>query len=604
MNKPSYSAPVLEDFSEDPRKSEHNYLTESAFADEIVKLAPAWATSSWSMTDVLRAFDEAGLLRPRLRLRLPEYSAWYDWHGKPNPVVEGMTQADRDLCEYVKRNFLWPRRDFSDPVGRHPIFEDEVLAPFLEGGSEVADVDWKAWQVEVGTWGTRAVPVRRPFVRSLYASWQRLRAWALLEACSVSFLVDPRKTTPTDLMRGDNHDLTGKHLFRTSGHGRGVVLLDDLERDGWMTALYRAREIISWSELRYADPKRQYWPEGESLTSDERWAIERTRMAARCRKLAGPWRADSGDAIDHHPGLIPEPFCGKLRKMLELWFWAQARGATAFTEALFADIFVAVDWAMIGFETTFAAVDAAVGVVTHAGGASVSLVLQPTRARARARIDQHLGYLIEAYNKDVRYPPITLEEGTRFFDYLDSHELWIWACELADYLEADRIPGDVNRDRRFLHIRSLALLNEQLLVALVEERGSEGDKRKIGTGKVRDPLKSFLTERPGWRAAVWQRVQENYHLTATSSAATIVPADWASMTGAARLRSRLDAIAATVSPTKETGIATQIVLFATIRNFGAHRFSRDSDLIHSYGGIMIGAVLFSALFYWKIAHTD
>jgi hypothetical protein len=103
---------------------------------------------------------------------------------------------------------------------------------------------------------------------------------------------------------------------------------------------------------------------------------------------------------------------------------------------------------------------------------------------------------------------------------------------------------------------------------------------------------------------VWQKVQENYHLTDTSSGATLVPADWASMSGAARLRSRLDAIAASVSPTRETSIATQIVLFAAIRNFGAHRFSRDSELVHKYGGTMIGAVLFTALFYWKVAHAD
>jgi hypothetical protein len=38
-----------------------------------------------------------------------------------------------------------------------------------------------------------------------------------------------------------------------------------------------------------------------------------------------------------------------------------------------------------------------------------------------------------------------------------------------------------------------------------------------------------------------------------------------------------------------------------MRNFGAHRFSRDARLLHEYGGHIAGAAIFCPMFYWKVA---
>jgi hypothetical protein len=40
---------------------------------------------------------------------------------------------------------------------------------------------------------------------------------------------------------------------------------------------------------------------------------------------------------------------------------------------------------------------------------------------------------------------------------------------------------------------------------------------------------------------------------------------------------------------------------AAMRNFGAHRFSRDARLLHEYGGHIAGAAIFCPMFYWKVA---
>jgi hypothetical protein len=172
--------------------------------------------------------------------------------------------------------------------------------------------------------------------------------------------------------------------------------------------------------------------------------------------------------------------------------------------------------------------------------------------------------------------------------------------EVAAYFTVDSRTTDANRDHRFLHLRSLSLLTEPIIAALAERYGTDDDRRKMTRGSVVEPLKAFLSDRRDWRGTLWHAIQTEYGLTNTSG-------DMMSGNGttsaAEQFIGRLKAIQNLRLRTDVDGAAKQILTLAAMRNFGAHRFSRDVALLHEYGGIMTGAALFTPMLYWKIATT-
>lgn len=618
-----YTAPVLDAYPGDPRDSEHEYLTVERLADAVLKLAPEWHVTTASLVNVLRVLDECGLLRPRLRLRFTETYAWWHWHQAPNPVRDSLSPEDHARFEHIEHAMNVGRQHFDDPARRHPLQEDALLTAYLEPGDRELDVQWARWRLQVGeiplgSGHTR--PVTRDFVVSLYAPWQRLRAWALLERFTERTLREPRREpaeAPADEHTGDPGGISDARaaLFHRDGDPRPDRWLAELEADGWLTALDRARAAILWANARTARPDLACWPAGEALSAEERWSVERARLETRCTTLADPWRDDPDSSPDNASGggdrdaasserPMPAAFSARVRPLLELWRWATDRGAAPFAEALHAQLFAAAEWAIFAYRTTFTAVNAAVGALDDRQDTTLALVLRPTREPARRVAERYLRtYAIGEFGRHVSEPALDADDGARFLDYLDEHEMWAWTLEFAGWLEADQITGDVRRDRRFLHTRSLALLNEQLLAELAEQFGRDEDRQKMAQGKTKEPLKAFLCGHRDWRAAVWQTVHEHYELTDTTARAPRVPDGWNAMSPTERLRSRLAAILTLSLPERPAGAARQILIYATVRNFGAHRFSRDAALAHDFGGVMVGGVLFSALLYWRIATT-
>jgi hypothetical protein len=264
----------------------------------------------------------------------------------------------------------------------------------------------------------------------------------------------------------------------------------------------------------------------------------------------------------------------------------------------------AVEWAMLSFDLEFPALDAIVGGLEDRDRTTLSLVLEPTRAPARRTIERRGAYVTAAYNGDIQEPSLDDADFVRFLDFLQSREFSAWFVELAQWWDSqDGGVPDLRADRRFLHVRSLALLNEHLFGLLAEEFGTDADRGRVEKGSTKDPLKVFLVGRQDWRAELWQYVAEHYALTDTSMRAAEVAAAWEALSPVQRLESRLGAIDGLSPPARFAGAARHVLRFAAFRNFGAHRFTREQQFLEDQSPRIVGSVLFTALFYWKVATT-
>lgn len=612
MTTPQFTVVPSVEFEGPPLESEDAYLADDAFAKAVGELEPEWNWTASTMVDILRAFDDSGSLLPMLRVRLPDAYARYDYEYQFVP--------DDD------RNKRWPeferlryamyagRRSFEDPARQHPLQSRIELAPYLEAGT-ATPATWSTWVIEVATHSLKqgvVLPITRTAVKSFYAPWQRLRAWALLESHTLRALLDPRALQPGGLGQS-SYDFTNRLLSARYGDGRAAALLRELEADGWFTALYRARAQIEWAELRTHEPSYQFSPVATTMSLDERWDAERARLETRCERLAETWSrpsctaptwpAPTGPDVS---GVLPPEFRCRIRAMLELWRWATDRDHDKFAKALAGDLAAVSTWAIFAFKSTFVENDDQVGALEDRNKTSLGLVLRPTRTKAARTAATYLDYITNQYNTHVHAPQLATGDVAALLKFLEENELWAWTLELAGLLEVERSPGDTLRDRRFLHLRSLALLNEQVFVRLAELFGTPADRELAGRGTAEGPLKMFLDGRTDWRGNLWSAVEQHRHLTRTNDAAltrTHAPPWVLTDTPEQRVSACMDAIQALTLPVQYDGAAKQVLLLWTLRNFGAHRFSRDSLLLHKYGGPMAGAAIFSALFYWKVAST-
>jgi hypothetical protein len=551
------------------------------------------------------------VLRPRLRLRLPDTYAQYDYDRAF--VRRDEAKPEWEEFERIREVLHVSRRDFEDPARLHPLHRLEELQPYLSPTQADEIVDWKAWTKIVAEYEVRPGerrPITRTSAMSYYAAWQRLRAWALLERQTLHMLVDPRGGVLDEIRRSWNYDLNGRWMMSQWGDGRYERLLQLLEADGWLGALYRSKALSDWADIRTWRPEYQLDADAARLTTDERWAAERTRLIQRCEMLAQHWvdldevdelwpRTGRGEVV----GIVPAAYRRRVRALLELWAKASEDGHAALAAALREDLEAASTWAIFAFDSTFVSNDAQVGELAYHHGVSLGAVLRPERTKSRRNIDQHATHFTSAFNQHIAEPQLADGDLSRFLDFLEQHEMWAWTMELSNFFDDREGSSDTARDRRFLHLRSLALFIEQVLAVLAETHGTKSDRDNIGQSGMKRPLKVFLADRHDWRKDLWALVATNEYLTktndASSNAAPWVLAD----SPPVRLSKCIAAIVGLEATQTFAGAAKQLLILWALRNFGAHRFSRDAHLLDEFGPHFTGAVLFCPLLYWKIATT-
>lgn len=603
---------------------EAEYLLEEEFVKELVKLEPAWKTTSGWLLEFLRRLDECGDLRPRLRFRMPpEYAHWEAQDGGRDPLLE-LTDAQQEHFAEVHEALTSRRRWSTDPALQHPLEEDSVVSAYRENG-DAAPGRWDDHRVIVGPGPTpESAPYYGYHLRAAYTPWQLVRAWTLLERYTFRALLDPRRAEDVDRFGPGWADGFSELVHvRARGDGRAARVAELIAADGWLSALYRVREIVNWARGRSNDPQLYRWQAGGAMTSQERWDVERARVVAQCRQLMAPWQepsalgteddasdGDRGHERSAEGGLLPRRFVRRVRRMLELWRWATEHDHAKLTELVKRDLYTASEWAVFALGMDFAAIDRGVGPLVDHRHTTLAQVMQPNRYRARREMALQLEHRIEQLNATTQHVRFEREDVARFLDYLDANELWAWPLELSRWMRSRQHASDTRRDEDFLHLRSAALLLEPILGALAAKFGTDDDRAKMGKGTTMEPLKVFLAGRRDWRALVWQLVNEHYELTTTRAAGT-PPAGTGSATAIAAvsldpsllLIDRIDRIAALDLPAAVGGAARQILIVTAVRNFGAHRFTRDVDLTEGYGGRIAWATIFTAMFYWKVAST-
>lgn len=557
--------------------SPRRYLSSERFADEVNKLAPPW-DGKWSLERYLEAFDESGELRPLYRVRLPERAVHYQAQRQGlDPLI---ALSPEETVQYEEMKYaLDDVRDSRDDPESPSVFEEPPpeLAQFVSYGTPDEVVRWRDWRVRVG--GTDEKPFTRNIVTSFYAQWQRLRFWALIEQYSFRAFLDPRRIHPQDVLFDWDRDLRDRAMTWTVGDPRLNALTAELERDRWLDRLYRSREIIEWAQFRVYDPALTRWPDGAAMSSEERAETETRRARERCSALAELWLERRDD------------FYGRIRNLLEFWHRARERAAVKLAEAVEEDLSAAVRWAAFAFGVSFEDLDVAVGTGDPARRITLSYVLEPTRHQARHQAERSLTEFVTAFNETIPTIQLNSDDPKRFLDFLAANELDSWMLDFSAWVGEFQDPSDTAFEKRSLHLRSLALLHEQVLVTLADLHGTSEDQRKMQARSLKEPLKAFFADRRGdWRALAWQRVSDNYHLTETTTAGS-------------SLFTRLDEIAALRVEPRVGGTAQTILALAAIRNFGSHRFVRETEQMRAHRGQMMRAVVLTPLLYWKVATT-
>ncbi len=556
--------------------SPSRYLSSERFADEMSKLAPPW-DGKWSLERYLEAFDESGEFRPQYRVRLPERAVHYQAQRPGLEPLVGLSAEE--IAQYEAIEYpLHDVRDSRDDPESPSVFEapPPELAPLISRTTSDEVVRWRDWRVRVG--GTDEKPVTRNIVTSFYAQWQRLRFWALIEQYSFRAFLDPRRIHPRDVLFAWDRDLRDRAMTWTVGDPRLEALTVELERDRWLDRLYRSREVIEWAQLRVHDPALTRWPEGAAMSSEERVVAETRRARERCGALASPW-------LEQH-----DAFYGRIRNLLELWHRARKRAAAKLAEMVEEDLLAAVRWAAFAFGISLEELDVAVGTGDPARHITLSDVLEPTRQQARHRAERSLTEFVTAFNETIPTIQLDRDDPKRFLEFLAANELDSWMLEFSAWVGEFEDPTDTALEKRSLHLRSLALLHEQILVTLADLHGTAKDQRKMQARSFKEPLKAFLADRRGdWRALAWQRVSNSYYLTETTAGSSLF--------------ARLDEIAALSMDQRVGGTAQTILALAAIRNFGSHRFVRETEQMRAHRSQMMRAVVLTPLFYWKVATT-
>jgi len=214
-------------------------------------------------------------------------------------------------------------------------------------------------------------------------------------------------------------------------------------------------------------------------------------------------------------------------------------------------------------------------------------VLRPSWRNARDVAERWLPHFLASFNSTMKPINLVDHDVPAFLNFLDQQQLAVWHLEFAEVV--GRTPSDTALDHRFVHLRSLALLVQPVIAALADKFGTQDDESKVRGATTQGPMSAFLATRDDWRKRVWCRVQSRWRLTRT--------------TGGTQLEDRLQTIASLHLAGDYDGTVKTLLTLAALRNFGGHRFSNDPSLLMGHWPQLLNAVVFTPLFYWKVA-TD
>lgn len=544
------------------------------FAQAVEALEYEWGSGRWAVIRTLEAWDECALLRPRFRVVLPMSYAHYRAQLEHRTPIQNVSAEDQTI--YAEIDWLLTAGDSSVDPEAPTVLDDPppILGPFVRRSATDEKVNWDAWRTAIGTANGR--PAYKEHVLCYYATSQRLRAYALLESYTVRAQLDPRQIRPGAIVSGGwDKSLAGRILAWTVGSGRELAVVDQLEREGWLEALYLVREVIDWARLRVQAPKSYAWAEGIALTPEERSTHEQQRVEERCGALANRWSR--------------QEFYGSLRNLLELWSFATENCTTQFQETVRSDVDTAVEWAGFAFRVSRDELQAAVGTVGHARRHTIFDAVYPAWYGDRRTALMYLPDFVDAFNETIANVRLARNDIDDFLTFLDDHKLWAWYVEFAAVAREHAHPTDIASVQRFLRLRSAAIMTEEILVALADSYGTIADRKRARTRGAWDPMKVFLATRRDWRARVWQAVAERSKLVRRVTQES--------------LSNCLDEIAALKPGTTDDGVVRLILAHVTVRNFGSHHLGRENFHLDPHGGAKIRAVVLTPLLYWKIATT-
>lgn len=557
------------------------YMRDRRFARAVADLEPPWATTRWSLVRILRRFDEAGVVCPVLRVNLPENFARFD-HQYPYISDDDFTSGQVEEFTAIGQALAHIQTLRTEALRKQLEDEGSPLVPYLiELGDE--SERWDEWMVQVDETENGRI-IRRPHVVSVYGSWQKIQCWFAIEAHSFRALLDPIQMEPRDVFEGDWDLRLGDQLLKCRmGTPRALKAFEEANEHEWLRNLYTFREEMRRAELRLQRPHHADWQDGQDLSYEDRKAIVDDELTRRAEDLADPWVKDQQD------------FCDRVSLTLDMVGYAEDLHSPALVDVFHEDLRTAVAWSYHLYETDFWDLNEIVEPAGPYRRKTLNSELRPSWHEARSSAERFLRPLA---NNDDLHPKLSLSEESlvAFLDFLSDQGLGSWMLELSQVNEEFARPTDASLDRRFLHLRSQAILTEAIVTRLAEQFGTDADRKNVHDRSTKWTYRAFLLGRPGWRTSVWQCLGERWdELTQAKDAQELADNLDVLLDGEPPL--------CTVAPEHDP-VCRAILTSVAFRHYGAHNFTRDRTLLVRNLGRLMGSVAQTAVFYWNQATSD
>lgn len=558
------------------------YMRDRRFARAVADLEPPWASTRRSLVRILRRLDEAGVVRPVLRVSLPEDFARFD---RRYPYVSDDYFTSGQVEEFTAIGGALADIETLHTEALREQLEDDgsPLASYLVESSTGAAVRWDDWMVAVDETDSGRI-IRRPHVVSVYGSWQKIQCWFAIESRSFRALLDPSQMEPEEVYKRDWNLSLGDQLLKcTVGSGRGLKVFEETNEQAWLRKLYLFREEIRQANHRLQRPHFAGWQEGQELSFEDRKSVVNSELAQQAEDLGGPWVAEKQD------------FCNKVSLLLEMVGHAEDLHSPALVDVIHEDLRTAVAWSYHLYKTDFWDLNE---IVEPAGSylrKTLNSELRPSWHEARRSAERFLRPLA---NNDDLHPQLSLSEESlaAFLDFLCDQGLESWMLELSQVNEEFARPTDASLDRRFLHLRSQAILTEAVVTSLAEQFGTDADRKNVHDRRTKWTYRAFLLSRPGWRTSVWQCLSERWdELTQAKDAQQLADNLDILLDGEPSLSD--------VAPEHDP-VCRAILTSVAFRHYGAHHFTRDRTLLVRNLGRLMGSVAQTAIFYWNQATSD
>lgn len=374
-----------------------------------------------------------------------------------------------------------------------------------------------------------------------------------------------------------DRSLKGAALSWTTGTPRPLRLAELLEEGGWLRALRQVSGLIFHAKWRLYEPAEAKWVEGQALSFEERRTQVLRELRDRCAQLAVGL------------GMTRELFRERVRLLLELSEETTAPVTPGLTRALQDDLRTVATWASYLYDVTLPTLDHEVGYVDTRSGRTILDVLKPVQMRARKTAHRTLEWSIERFNNTMKPVVIDAAAIEEFLQFLDRMEIWAWYLHVEEVALELRQPTDVQVDRVFSGLRSIAIVTEQVLVEIARELRSDGAV-VIAERDLKEALRVLIKQRNGWRAEVWGWVERGWSMTRDRRLGL-----------QERVARITDPVWLRGSSPEAQAIALTILTYVALRHFGSHRhaptevqdFERLSTLFH--------AATHTAVFCWKLA---